>query len=154
MSPSEAVIAQTTIIRVETQLPFHLALLSGSSFFFFFFKKGLVAFVTFWLLECSFLRNLSGDLEFSGYSPTEGIRQSKVIDVYHGPGCSALAGCVVSYCPMERIMMPACYHEDDEWTRGAQLNNIAQHETWLNWIFYFFKHLHQHNWNAPHTTHT
>ena len=65
MSLADAVITQTTIIREETWLPFHLALLSCSSFQ----KMSLVAFVTFWPPECSLLRHLSDDIKFSGYSP-------------------------------------------------------------------------------------
>lgn len=62
MSLADAVIAQTIIIRVDTQLPFHLARLSCSSFHT--QKMVFALFVTFWPLECSFLRHLSGDWSF------------------------------------------------------------------------------------------
>lgn len=114
MSLADAVIAQTTIIRVETQLPLHLVLLSCSSFQ----KNGpccIRDLLTTWVLVLEASQQWH---KVFRVFPTKGIRQSKVIDAYHGPACSALAGCVVSYCPVERIMMVACYYEDDEWNEG------------------------------------
>lgn len=124
MSLADAVIAQTTIIRAETQLPFHLALLSFSSFQ----KMDLVAFVTFWLLECSFSRRLTGDMKLSEYSPQRVSGRARWLMHIVALDVQPRLACVVSYCPAERIMMLACYRGDDEWN-GAWLNNIAQHET-------------------------